>query len=264
MYSRALTTTVVVLLIAANAFSLTDATTYPQTRKLLSALTHIKDERAALAALFKQGDARIDDLSQALQDPDRSISLRAQVVIRYLGNEAGMNALEDWYRKQIEIPTSGPIPLPLRERDYESIRKEFITQPVVTWDSAEKYIYALALESSPRARAMLNEMMKRGENADAGLVAGEALRRVKVSHPEKLLIGRKDLARLVLRNAFFIAPLSRRYTSARLLGFNGVKDKALVEVYVNHGPLAEEWHHVVISKHGRGWRFFSITRVSVS
>ena len=264
MYYRIIAPLVAAVLLAANTFHSRDATTYPDTRKLLTSLRNVKDDREVLAVLFNKGDIRIDDLIQALHDPDRNISLRAQIAIRYLGNETGMKALENWYSKQHEIPISGPIPLPLTERDYKFINDQFITKPTVTWASAEKYIYALALDGSPRALAMLNEMMKREGKANDGLVSGEALRRVKTSHPEKLLTGRSDLAKLVLRNAFFISPMSRPYTSATLLGLNRGKDKALLEVYVNPGPLAEEWYHVVISRHGRGWKFFSITQVAVS
>ena len=257
MYSRAITTLVVGLLLAATAFPFRDGRTYEDTRKLLTSLRNVKDDRDVLAALFKKGDARIDDLIEALHDPDRNISLRAQIVIRYLGNQTGMKALEEWYSKQQDIVRSGPIPIPLSERDYKWISDQGI-------NDADNYIYALALDGSPRARSVLNEMMKRTGRADDGTVTRRALRRVKISHPPKLLSGGNDPAKLVLRNAFFISPMSRPYASASLLGLNGRKDKALVEVYINAGPLAEEWYHVVISKHGRGWKFFSITQVAVS
>src|SRR3989442_9037930 len=97
MYSRTIATLVVSLLLAANAFPFRDAKTYEDTRKLLTSFRNVKDDSHVLAALFKNGDARIDDLIEALHDPDKNISLRAQIVIRYLGNETGMKALENWY-----------------------------------------------------------------------------------------------------------------------------------------------------------------------
>src|SRR5262245_28514445 len=45
-----------------------------------------------LALLFRVGDEKIVDLMEALSDPDKEVSLSAQMVIRYLGNEQGMNA----------------------------------------------------------------------------------------------------------------------------------------------------------------------------
>jgi len=257
MYSRIVAVFVLGVMFAAQADAFQDPKTHAETRRLLSSLGDVKNDREVLAALFKRGDGRIDDLIEALHDPDRNIGLRAQIVIRYLGNQAGMKALEEWYSKQNEILISGPIPLPLKERDYKWISDQSI-------NDAADYIYALALDGSPRARAVLNEMMKLKGTVYDGTFASLALRRVKVSHPQKLLTGPRDLAKLVLRNAFFIPPLSRPYTSARLLGLNAGRDKALVEVYVNPGPLAEEWYHVVISKRGRGWKFFSITQVAQS
>ncbi len=257
MHSRSFATFVVGLLLAANAFPFRDASTYADTRKLLTALSDIKDDREVLAALFKKGDARIDDLIKALDDPDQNISLRAQIVIRYLGNQAGMKALDGWYNKQSEIVRSGPIPIPLSERDYKWISDQSI-------NDTDNYIYALALDGSPKARAVLNELMKRKGTTYDGTFVSLALRQVKASHPERPLMARNDLAKLVLRNAFFVGRRSRPYASAKLLGLNGAKDKALVEVYVNPGPLAEEWYHIVLSKHGEGWRFFSITQVAQS
>jgi hypothetical protein len=257
MYSRTIATFAVSFLLAANAFCFRDARTYEDTRKLLTSLKNVKDDRDVLAALFKNGDARVGDLIEALHDPDRNISVRSQIVIRYLGNPAGMKALNDWYTQQSERVRSGPIPIPLGERDYKWITDQGI-------NDADDYIYALALDGSPRARSLLDEMMKRAGSAHDGTFASLALGRIKAGHPEKLLFGGNHLAKLVLRNAFFVGPLSRQYASARLLGLNGAKDKALVEVYVNRGPLAEEWYHVVIRKHGKGWKFFSITQVAVS
>lgn len=257
MYHRTITALIAGLLLAANAFSIERATTYGDTVKLLNSLKDIKDDRQALATLFKKGDARIDDLIKALRDPDRNVSLHAQIVIRYLGNQAGMRALEEWYTTQLEIVRSGPIPIPLSERDYQWIKDQSI-------NDAGDYIYALALDGSPRAMAVLDELTKKKAGVDNRMFAVQVLKRVNAGEPQKLLIGGNDPSKLVLKNAFFIAPNSRPYASARLLGFNGNRDKALVEVYINRGRLAEEWYHIVLSKHGEGWKFFSITQVAVS
>jgi hypothetical protein len=256
MYSRTIATLIASLLLG-NAFSVQRTPTYEDTVKLLNSLKVIKDDRQALATLFKEGDARIDDLIKALHEPDRNISLRAQIVIRYLGNQTGMKALEEWYGTQAEVVRSGPIPIPLGERDYKWIGAQSIT-------NVDDYIYALALDSSPRARALLDEMTKKSGSVDGHMFAVQALKRVNGSEPEKLLTGEHDLAKLVLKNAFFIDPISKPHTSVRLLGLNGEKDKALVEVYINRGRLAEEWYHVVIRRCDQGWKFFSITQVAVS
>jgi hypothetical protein len=240
------------------------ATGYQDIRKLLTSLQDVKDDHEALAALFKTGDGRIMELIEALHDPDRNISLRAQIVIRYLGNETGMKALADWYSKQAEIVKSGPIPLPLKERDYEFIKNQYLNKPSSAWASADQYIYALALDGSPRAKALLLELKKCAGTIDDSTVGGRAIRLATASDGEKVLIGQRNLAKLVSENAFFITAKDRPFTSAKLLGLNGTKDKALIEMYLNRGRLAEEWYHVVLSKHGQGWKFFSITQVALS
>jgi len=257
MCHRIIAVLIVGFLLAANAFSLERASTYGDTVRLLNSLKDVKDDRQALAALFKKGDARIDDLVKALRDPDRNVSLHAQIAIRYLGNQTGMKALEEWYATQSEIVRSGPIPIPLSERDYQWIKEQ-------SFNDAGDYIYALALDGSPRATAVLDELMKKKARVDDRLFAVQALKRVNAAEPQKLLTDGNDLSKLVLKNAFFIDPISRPYTSAKLLGLNGRRDKALVEVYINRGRLAEEWYHIVLSKHGEGWKFFSITQVAQS
>jgi hypothetical protein len=154
-YLTTIATLVVGLLLGTNVFS----SGHVSAHKLLNSLGSVKDDREVLAALFKHGDDQIADLIEALHDPDPKIRLRAQIVIRYLGNETGLRALEDWYGRQVEIVTSGPIPLPLRGRDYEFIKIQYIDKPSPSWVSAEQYIYALALDGSPRAKALLNEMI---------------------------------------------------------------------------------------------------------
>jgi hypothetical protein len=251
------------LLMAKNAVAIQNVRANVDTRELLTELKSIKSDREVLAILFKSGDARISDLIEALDDRDRQISLRAQIVIRYLGNDTGMKALESRYKNQSEIVIAGPVPLPLGERDYEFIKDQYIDKPSIKWVS-DKYIYALALDGSARAKNSLNEMMKRAGSIDDSTEGGRALGRVFASTPRKLLTPQPDLAKMVLANAFFILPSDRAYTSSRLLTVNAAKDKALVEVYINRGPLAEEWYHVVVSKQGRNWKFFSITQVAVS
>lgn len=238
--------------------------TYQDTRKLLSAMSSPRLDRDKLAALFRIGDQQLADLIQALDDPAPEIRLRAQIIIRYLGDDVGMKALYKWYDKRQQFSVVGPIPLPLSEYDYKVIYANYIGKPSKAWSEAERYIYALALDGSPQAKAALSKMIKSASSLDEATVAGNAIKRVQESQPAMLLTEQKDLAKLVLKNAFFIAPEDRKYTSARLLALNGAEDKALIEVYINRGALSEEWYHVVIRKCEQGWKFFSITQVAVS
>ena len=56
----------------------------------------------------------------------------------------------------------------------------------------------------------------------------------------------------------------RQQAAARIIGFNGSKDKALVELYTSAGALPLERYHIVLQRRGDYWRFYSITRISVS
>lgn len=265
MSSRGFATLLVGLMLLTTANSSRGAATKRgDMHKLLIAFQNVKDDREALAALFKTGDERITELVEALHDPDQNVRLRAQIVIRYLGNETGMKALEAWYSKQAEVVTSGPIPLPLKERDYQFINDQYLNKPTAAWAGADQYIYALALDGSPKAKALLHELKKSAGTIDDSTVGGRAIRLTTVRDAEKVLIGQRNLAKLVSENAFFITANDRPFTSAKLLGLNGAKDKALIEMYINRGRLAEEWYHVVLRKHGQGWKFFSITQVAVS
>jgi hypothetical protein len=129
---------------------------------------------------------------------------------------------------------------------------------------SERYIYALALEDSPRAKEVLNKVIGSATNLGEGSIVGRAIELVQANQPSKLFTGTKDLAELVLQNAFFIAPSDMKHTSAKVLALNATNDKALVEVYINRGTLAEEWYHAIIMKSGQQWKFFSITQVSMS
>jgi hypothetical protein len=264
MLNRTTATLLAGLMLVTTAFASPCATTgRGDIRKLLVSLDSIKDDHETLATLFKTGDEQIADLIEALHDPDRNVRLRAQIVIRYLGNKTGMEALEDWYSKQTEFFTSGPIPLPLNERDYKFIKDQYLNKPTAAWSGADQYIYALALDGSLRADSLLQALKKSAGSINYSTVGGRAIILATAGEAKKVLRGR-DLANLALENAFFITAQDEPHTSAKLLGFNGAKDKALIEMYINRGRLAEEWYHVVLSKHGQEWKFFSITQVAVS
>lgn len=238
--------------------------TYNDTRRLLSMLGGVQGMDAPLATLFQQGDERIKDLVQALDDPDQTVSRNAQVIIRYLGNDEGMSTLLSRHSKTGMYVLAGPVPLPLREWDYNFIQNSYLDKSN-GWDNrAASYIYALALDNSPRAKVMLNEMVKSVARDKGSSVVKLALERAQASQPHKLLTGQENIAKLVQKNAFFIAPEDRQYLSTRVLGVNGAKDKALLEIHIDRGRLSEEWYHVVVRKYEQGWEFFSITRVAVS
>lgn len=225
----------------------------------------VKNDSDKLAVLFNAGDQRIQDLIRALDDGDNDISLRAQIVIRYLGNREGMKHLVEWYSKRpTEYSIAGPVPLPLTDWDYEFIERNLMPKPPETWrEIGVRYIYALAIDGSERSKKALDSLLNKGASVKENTTIGLAIKQLQIARPKMLMSG-KDAAKVVLENAFFIYPADRKRTKSRLVAFNGTKDKVLVELYINRGQLAEEWYHVVMSKVGRGWKFYSITPVSVS
>jgi hypothetical protein len=87
--------------------------TYPETRRLLLEIerAHAND---ALKKLFREGDARREDLIHSLYDPDEKVSLNAQTVLKYLADEKSLAAVEDWYalrRKRGENYWESPVTL---------------------------------------------------------------------------------------------------------------------------------------------------------
>ena len=251
------------------SFSLVSALLHPcprrlDVRRLLSQLGDVSRSHDELAALFQVGDERVEELIQALDDPDPKVRFNARIMLRYLGGDAGREGLRMWITRHAEFPTGGPVPIPLSEQDYQFIAVRFLSRPADQWFESDKYIYALALDDSPRARNVLHDLIAIAGGLDESTTAGRTIKFLKAKRPGRQLIGRKDVAELVLENAFFMSPGDLKRSSSELLALNGAKDKALVSIHVNRGPLAEEWYHIVLKKTVHGWEFLSISRVARS
>jgi hypothetical protein len=228
-----------------------------QVRALLGQSGRLSDD--SLSALFKVGDDRIEDLLRALNDEDEAVRRNAQVVIRYLGNEVGMSRLIDQYARSSTHSLAGPVPLPLRDWDYRYIRENYI-KGSNGWDSrATSYIYALALDGSRSATALLNELSS-GPHKNFRHFALDRLRR-NAGNVAKPMNGK--MPDVILDNAFFLDPEDRDHASARVLSYNNAKTKCLIVVWGGGIPSAETYH-VVVQKYGEGWGFFSVTQVTVS
>lgn len=266
--ARTLTITFFVLCLFGSVATAQDepSKTRHETRLLLAELNNVRLDDHILAALFRTGDRRMADLVYLLDDPNRKISIRAQMIIRYLGNEDGIRDLRAWYGKQQgEYAVAGPIPLPLDDWDYNFVKNDLLSRPPRAWlDLGVQFIYALALDDSPRAKGFLAQLISTAGGLDETSYVGNAIQRVQTGNPKYILAGGGDLGKQVLNNAFFISPEEYKYTSARVLAPNAAKDKVLVEVYINRRRLAEEWYHVVLRRCEQDWKFFSITPVAVS
>jgi hypothetical protein len=234
--------------------------TFNETRQLLAVPVTNGFSSQQLGTLFRIGDVRIADLIQALDDSDENVRLNARSIIRYLGNEKGLEILLKHAKgKNFIVPP--PVPLPISEWDYQWVQSQYLTGDPEFDMRSISYIYALALDGSRRATSVLHQLISTAKKRKIKL---PALSYIRSSLVGNVFIGERDLMKAVLSNAFFLSPRARRLSTARLISYNGIKNKALIEIHVSGGYLAEEWYHVVISKHGRGWRVFSITLVAVS
>src|SRR5262245_3787324 len=73
--------------------------TYTETRKLLLKMER-REGNQALRKIFEEGKKRMPDLIEALNDSEEKVNLNAQVVLKYLAVPEGLNALDEWYKKQ--------------------------------------------------------------------------------------------------------------------------------------------------------------------
>lgn len=244
-------------------YSFGQSPTYKETRKLLSKMERVNYE-STLSRLFSIGDERIDDLISALNDSDETVSLNAQIVIRALGNKKGLQSLyESFKQKQtIRISLGSAIPLPLTEFELSRIENNFIKSAKKEKQLLSSQIYALVLDTSENSKALIEQVMAVcKENyfddlSDEIIELQKALSQVKMKG--------KDVAKLVMENAFFIRQQDKNHIFTKFMAFNNKKDKALVYLKIDRGVLAEEWFHIIVDKVGDEWKFHSIYQVAVS
>lgn len=235
--------------------------TYDDTSNLLLKMQSSATYDGTLGVLFAVGDERIHDLIRALSDPREGIRQNAQRVIRYLGNEIGMRALVEQYKKSDVYGLTGPVPLPLSDWDYEYLRRNYLGNSA-RWDQrSASYIYALALDESPQALALLSELILKAK--EGSIPYHYALTQVEGVRSNGLLLS-GDLKNSVRENAFFLGADERQYSVARTIAVSHSQDKTLIEVDGFAGALRAERYHVVLQRCGESWRFYSITRISVS
>jgi hypothetical protein len=122
--------------------------------------------------------------------------------------------------------------------------------------------HALSLDGSPKSRELLPQML---ETARTVGMDDFTLKAVTSLGPNSTFsASRKDLPAAALKASKFLRTTAKQHASAKLLTFNKAQDKALLEIYVNQGVLAEETYHVAVSKRRHDWKFFSINLTAVS
>ena len=213
----------------------------------------------------------LDLFIYAWGDDDFAVASTAERIIRYLGNPKGIAVLPGWYQEQKEklgsiFSSSNIIPVPLCDRDYQEI-EDSINKSVDRWGESglDDYIYPLALDDSDRAQEYLQKIIQKTAKLKRdGSIFLSYIDHIHNSQPRRLMKDAKDLGKVVLENAFFIENNTRGELSCKVLAKTVDDDKALIEVFLYYGPIATETYHVVIKREGRGWRYISVTLVSMS
>jgi len=234
---------------------------------LLTSLSKRKVERDTdLVRLFQIGDRCNDDLIAGLNGPDFNVNVAAQEVIRYLGNRRGMEALDAWNSTNKKFyPVWGPVPVPIMDFDYKIIEASILVDGAKDLGFlSARYIYALALDNSPRAKQVFSRVARKVASFGDDSLSKKTVNLLSSKNALKPFDAKGGLEKAVLDNAIFLSAGEKGVAKAKLLGFNANKDKALIELDVSKGVLAEKRYHVVVSRNTHGWQFFSINLVSVS
>lgn len=141
--------TIFISLFAVTAQSQTK--TYSETKQLLLKMdrTHANKQ---LAKLFREADARTPDLIQALDDSEKEVSLNSQAVINYLAEPDGLQAIEQWKKRQTETFSVPNVKL-LTEKIYldgdnsnlvELVRKNIHLFGIKSFDEKDTFIELVA------------------------------------------------------------------------------------------------------------------------
>ena len=234
----------------------------PTTRELLSNLIVDGAQNKNLAILFNEGDDRTSDLIELLEDSDPAIRRNSQIVIRYLNSTAGMNSVFSSYKRN-GVSIIGQVPIPLHDWDYDFIASTLIGKPENFGQISTEYLYALALDGSPRSTQFLLELIETAKSAktDPFVIKSVIERRLRESFQAK---PGSDLAMTVFKKSKMFSNSAKKHGSARIIAYNSNATKALIEIYVNYGVLADESYHVVVRKSGNGWSVSSFSQISGS
>src|SRR5271157_2786027 len=172
--------------------------TDPSLRKLLLA-----DDDASMVKIFGQGDSLIPKLIVALDDPDEKVAIHAQFMLRLIGSEDGIQKLHEWYGrpKPGQIIANAPVPVPLREWDYEWIAA--ILEHKTDYD-VDDYFYALSIDQSIHAQDLLKKMIDVIHNRDSLSGYSQMVAELKHCSGCATVCAFSTPQKMVRKNAFFL------------------------------------------------------------
>lgn len=134
--------------------------TYAETRKDLLAMQRDANNKE-LQKLFAHAEERLPDLKRALYDPEKSVNLNAQVILKYIALPEGLAALEEWYefrRKQAQEYWMPPITL-VEGRQYLEGKDTDVSKLVLKNLHPDNKAWAKIIAHNKNTKAVLIEVV---------------------------------------------------------------------------------------------------------
>jgi len=216
-----------------------------------------------MVKIFSQGDSAIPKLVDALDDSDEYVTLHAQYMLRLIGNEQGIQSLQDWYiqpQKGSWVMRPRPDPVPLTDWDYQEIGR-ILDSPTTKWDDhALHYFFALMIDGSPHATELLNRIVMASAKADKTSGFSELPVYVARRKKAKSVCGLGTPETFARENAFFLSSDQMKKTKIEVLAYADERHRALVSLSQDFGYT----YFVVLKRKGDCWAFQSIEQHSIN
>jgi len=231
--------------------------TDPRIRKLL-----LDDsfQSAGMPKIFSEGRTSTLALVDALDDEDERVNLNAQLMLRLLGDERGIQRLHEWYEKPRPIlkVINGPIPVPLRQWDYLQI-EAILARPRREWrNDAINYLLALAIDGSAHAQELQKRMMSTAPEDESTI--SQMVANLIHGQQQAAACGVGAPQVLLRRNAFFLTPDERKSATIKQLAYANNRQLALLSVAHTFGNT-----FLVVLKRAVGcWKFQSVALYSTN
>lgn len=214
-----------------------------------------KPSAELLSCLFSHGDMEIEAIVEGLSDSDPDVQVGSQMIIRYLGNPTGLSQLLNFYAKakQNTVVVIEPVAAPLAEWDFQYLAGALVKGRHF---GSERLGYSVALEvdGSERAQKLLQRINEFGSTSSQPFLSECG----KSNLSRSFEVG-GSLEKSVLDQACFLKLTDRDHASTKLLAYNSLRDKALVEIRDGQRSI-----HIVVSRRGDTWTFFSVTLFRIS
>jgi hypothetical protein len=211
-------------------------------------------QSSGMKRIFADGSTSTPKLIEALNDSNKAVNLNAQLMLRLIGDHKGITDLHDWYEKPRPVLSivNGPVPVPLRDWDYQQIGAVLARPPREWRENALNYLYALSIDQSRHAKELLTKMLSAAEtdNNSAAFQVAANLRRWQA---EADACSPATPQEFVRKHSFFLAPEERKNSKIKLIGYSNDKHLALLSVSQTFGNSF--W--VVLRNTSTCWRYQS-------